>query len=527
MPTLARLEQALHNADAAGDTAAAKQFAAEIRAHPEYGGAKPQQREPDSVLSRIGTGIMDPVYGAAQIADRVLVNPIRQAISPGAASMEDVIRERDAEYSAPGGVDWARMGGNVLNPVSWAGGGTGVGRAVLGGAAQSVLAPTAADLDTGDFVTEKAKQAAIGGAAGGVMAKVLPRIMGGPIKPTEDAAALQRAGVTLTPGQAAGGRLGALEERAMSLPVVGDIISNARGRSLDDFQAAAINRNVVGLPKGVRSVDEANEAVSEMYQRAVPYIKPTPASRQGVQQALTDALDNPELIDSHRKILEGIHATRFKNYDQLDGPALKRLDSELGFLARKYRGPTASPSDKTLSDEIYRLQAAMREGWAAGMPEDKAWELTMANDAFRLMVPVNKAASQRPDERVMPRALQKAMAKQAGVDVSRMNPDDLVDPAVRVLGSKVPDSGTAGRLLLPGAVIGGLAAPQAALKAVLAAGGAAAAYSRAGSNILTGNTDVQRWLLTQTPAVRRAFIAALRAQQAGSGEGGAIDNSAD
>jgi hypothetical protein len=60
----------------------------------------PPKAEPDSFWSRFGTGVADPIYGAAQIADKA-INPIRQMISPGASSMEDVIRERDANYRAP------------------------------------------------------------------------------------------------------------------------------------------------------------------------------------------------------------------------------------------------------------------------------------------------------------------------------------------------------------------------------------------------------------------------------------------
>src|SRR4249920_2328135 len=135
------------------------------------------EREPDSVLSRIGTGLMDPVIGAGQIADRFLVNPIRQAISPGATSMEDVVKRREAEYRPPEGVDWARAGGNLANPISWAGGGAGLARAATAGALQAGLTPTAAGGDLGDFAKAKAAQMAVGGAAGGVLSKVLPRAL--------------------------------------------------------------------------------------------------------------------------------------------------------------------------------------------------------------------------------------------------------------------------------------------------------------------------------------------------------------
>ncbi|RPJ53636.1 MAG: hypothetical protein EHM24_32665 [Acidobacteria bacterium] len=342
--------------------------------------------------------------------------------------------------------------------------------------------------------------------------------MGGLIKPTADARALQRAGVTVTPGQAVGGKLGEWEEKLMSTPVVGDIIGKARSRSLDDFQRATLQQRVTGLPKGIKDVEDARDFVSEMYEKAVPHIKPTIESKANVKDALDAALANPELLDSHRKILQGIVDTRFKRYDELDGAALKRLDSELGHLARKWRSGNASPSDKTLSDEIYNVQAGMREGWAAGMPEDKAWDLHMANDAFRLMVPVRKAANQH-GERVMPKALARAVSRQTGNDMSRVLKDDpFLGAAVRTLPNKVPDSGTPSRLMTPAAIVGGLAAPGAALPALAGALAAAGAYTRTGSNLLTGNTAVQRRLAKMEPNTRRAVIAALRAQQASTAD---------
>src|SRR6187200_2085992 len=74
----------------------------------KFGEPKP---EPTGLGERVLTGLMDPVVGAAQLADKA-INPIRQAVAPGAMSMDDYVRQRDAEYKAPEGVDWGRMGGN-------------------------------------------------------------------------------------------------------------------------------------------------------------------------------------------------------------------------------------------------------------------------------------------------------------------------------------------------------------------------------------------------------------------------------
>jgi hypothetical protein len=463
---------------------------------------------------RFATGLADPIIGLGQVADRFLVNPIRQAISPGATSMEDVVKRRNAEYVPPEGIDWARMGGNVANPISWAGGGAGLGRVAATGAVQAGMAPTEAGLGLGDFATEKVKQAGLGGVSAGVLSKVLPRALRmQAVKPNEAGAALQAQGVRVTPGQAAGGWANALEQKATSIPIAGDVIQTARRRALEDVQSKAIER-ATGIP-GVKSIDDANEAVSDLYRQAVPHLKPNAEGFYGASEALYKAVDNPELTPQHVKTLEGLFKNTFANYERLDGPGLKKLDSELGALGRKYSGHGASPADQSLGEAIYAIRQGMREGWEQGLDPKHARTLREANAAYRGMIAVNKAASTRGDELVTPRALQKALARQAGTDVTRMRADPLLDPAVKALGSTVPDSGTAGRMLQGGAVGAAFADPVSTLLG--AAGtwaGTKAAYSKPGVDILTGNTRLQRGLAKQAPAVRKATVAALRAQLA-------------
>jgi hypothetical protein len=137
--------------------------------------AKPKAA-PASVLTRTIAGLSDPVVGVAQIADKVLVNPIRQAIFPGASSMQDYSRNREAELTPPEGMDIARMAGNVAQPLNYIGGGVPatlrnrVAQAMTGGAAQGIMSPTTDE----DFWQEKAKQAGIGATLGAGVNAVAP-----------------------------------------------------------------------------------------------------------------------------------------------------------------------------------------------------------------------------------------------------------------------------------------------------------------------------------------------------------------
>ena len=454
------------------------------------------KRQAGSVLSRTIEGLSDPIIGVAQVADRVLVNPIRQLVSPGASSMDDFVKNREANYQAPEGLDVARMVGNVASPMNYLGAGVPLRvRAAIAAGAQSAMAPVE---NTDQFWQEKAKQAGFGAALGHGVSKVVSGIT-----PTREAQALIAKGIQPSFGQSMGGIVNQVEQKATSLPFVGDAINYARNRASQEFEQAVLQRATQGAAK---TLDEANAHASRLYDEVVPYLKPTAQSVQNVQQSMRNALQNPELTDDGKKILTGLADKHFKNFGLLDGEAIKKLDSELGFLARKYTA--GDPASKTLADEIYNLQGAFRTGLEHGLPPDLQGKLQAANRTYAQLIPVNKAASARADERIMPRALQKALARQQRTDVTRMKPDALIDNAVAVLPSTVPDSGTAGRIMLGG---GGLAAglwPQMLAGGAVASAGAARPVQRA----MVGNTAWQKALSPYDADTAKVLAAALRSK---------------
>jgi hypothetical protein len=460
---------------------------------------EPTKRQPASFLKRALAGLADPIYGAAQIADKV-IDPVRQAISPGASSMADVIKQRDAEYQAPEGFDAARLVGNVANPVSWMGGGAGTLRAAGNAAVQSALQPVSPDAN---FLAEKAKQAGIGAAGGAVLSKAMRGFT-----PTPEAKALIEEGVQPTFGQSMGGMANKLEQQMTSIPLVGDAINYARNRALSEFEQKALERATDKT--GIKTLEEANQYAGQLYQEVVPHLKPTQQAVVGIQASVRNAMNNPEMTDQSKQVLAGLVEKHGQSFGQLSGEGIKKLDSELGYLARKYMG--GDPASKTLAEEIYNVQGALRTGLEHGLPAEMQGKLQAANKVWKETIPINKAASQRADERIMPRALQRAIAQQAKTDVTRMKPDDLIDNAVAVLPSNVPDSGTAGRLLSYSALTGGGLAsgtlPQILAGGALAGAGAARPVQRA----LVGNTAWQKALNPYDAQVAAAMAAALRGQ---------------
>lgn len=480
---------------------------------------------------RIQTGLMDPIVGAAQLMDKA-INPVRQFVSPGATSMEDVVRERDANYQAPEGIDFGRAVGTVANPMSWAGG-TGTLKlslaqlAKLGagaGAAQAALGPTAADLSGSDFATEKAKSMAIGGTIGAALPFAARGLREGfaplnPIKPTREAQALMAQGVQPTVGQARGGWANSVEQKLTAVPIIGDVIQGARNRAQDDFQKVALQRAMTGstdVPGKeylvANTVEEANKVASQLYEDVVPHLKPHQDVITKSYEKLQEARANPQLTKEGRKILSDLTKSYFDGFGKREGATIKQLDSQIGYDIRKYAA--GDPNHQAIADGLMEVQRGFREGLESGLPAEFRGALKDANQIFRNLIPFNKAASARADEKVLPRALQRALARQSRTDASRFA-DDLIDPAVSVLPNTVPDSGTAGRMLLGLGTLGGGAVtgllPLATAGAIAAP--AALGATRTGQKALLGGYNLGAKGEQLSPQMARFIAAMLRGEE--------------
>lgn len=97
---------------------------------------------------------------------------------------------------------------------------------------------------------EGALSGALGSVGGQLLGRALARTAGGVVRPSAQAQKLMAEGVQPTIGQGAdqgsmfGRRVAKLEEAAQSLPVMGDVITNARGRAQRELVQAAANRAV-------------------------------------------------------------------------------------------------------------------------------------------------------------------------------------------------------------------------------------------------------------------------------------------
>ena len=137
----------------------------------------------------------------------------------------------------------AGVGRTILNPNT-------LGKAAAVGAGYLGLQPTE---EQGMAGIQQRGVEALKGAAGGVLgygvAKGAGRVLNPSISP--EVTMMQKAGITPTPGQIIGGPAKKAEEAARSIPILGDMITRAQRKGIEQFNRAAINRALNPVGKSI------------------------------------------------------------------------------------------------------------------------------------------------------------------------------------------------------------------------------------------------------------------------------------
>lgn len=158
------------------------------------GQPKPSEARQNAPTSGLVMGFRDPIDAGAQMLPRALgaitslfglaPNRVSNFLDSEAARVDNIVRDTNAGYeqsrvadalpsTEKPGFDWARLAGNVANPATWLGGAPTKGAGLLqlagagakAGAVSGAMQPV---LDTDNFWTEKAKQAAMGAGTGAI-----------------------------------------------------------------------------------------------------------------------------------------------------------------------------------------------------------------------------------------------------------------------------------------------------------------------------------------------------------------------
>lgn len=508
--------------------------------------AKPAQpsAKPITTGEKFAKGLADPFDGGAQLLTQVLPKGVVAAgdrfnnwiadktglvarLPEGGVDQQ--VREGEAAYQArrqaagETGIDWTRMAGNVVNPANLAiaarlpaaasmAGAVGVGAA--GGAGSAALTP----VGSGDFWAEKGQQVGIGAFGGAVVpvaTNALSRVISPAASTNPQIAALRAEGIRPTVGQTAGGALNRLEEKLTSVPVIGDAISAARRGAANDVNRAAFNRALApinqALPDdlvGREAVEFTERAIGNGYEALLPrlIVRPDQAFAGGVnslRQAVNTGAIDPTAARAFNRILNNDVLSKMQG-GALTGQTFKQIEGDLGqHISRLAQSTDAD--QRLVGDALQEVQAEMRRMLVRSNP-NQAQELGALNTAWANFKRVQRAAAGvgAEDGMFSPAQLQSAVkaldrSKDKG-QFARGNAlmQDLSDPAKAILGSKVPDSGTPGRL-----AAGGLTFLDPTGIAPWAMGAGAAAYLRPSQNALT-------YLMTQRPQMAQPISNALQ-----------------
>ena len=299
-----------------------------------------------------------------------------------------------------------------------------------------------------------------------------------PAKVDPDVALLNREGVSLTPGQMRGGVARAAEDNATSLPILGTSIADRRTEGFDSFDRALINRTLkpIGeaLPDGMtgtEAVKYAGDKLSKGYETAIPgrVIRADSGFADDVRQVF-DGIDTltPQATERLADILDKRITSRLPQNGKMDGELYKLIQSELDFEVNRFSGAT-DPDMRAVGDAIQGVQSAL-ENAARRQDPSFAARIEALDRGWAELARIEAAAAKSTDlsGRFTPAHYRQSLVagdnrvRRRGVARGEAMSQDLAGAALRVLPSKVPDSGTAGRGMwgilasAPGAALGAM-----------------------------------------------------------------------
>jgi len=336
---------------------------------------------------------------------------------------------------------------------------------------------------------DTSEAALMGGLFGGGGAGVLSgagRLLAPAVRP--EAAALRQEGVPLTPGSAFGGRIQQIEQSAESLPIAGRIITGAREKQFEKFNEAAYNRVLKNIdpklkvPKGLQGRDAYNfveKSITDQYNKVVPNLRVAYTNKvQSGFDAIKNRYGKGKLSAADKDQLDAMidsYANDLRNRQIITGQSVQAIKQELRENASAYSSGTGS--QKILGNAMKDL-----EGFYMNVLRNQnptyASKLKKADSAFRDFVRVQTAmAKTRGDEGVFTPAQLESAVRQTDKSARKGQfargaapMQDFSGTATSVLGTKVPDSGTAGRGMTAAALTGGLSFVNPKMAALSAIG---------------------------------------------------------
>lgn len=210
--------------------------------------------------------------------------------------------------------------------------------------------------------------------------------------------ALRREGVSLTPGQAAGGALKTVEDLAQRAPILGPAIRGARQRAGESFSRAATARPLAAIGEelptnigaGAEAIEYVGRRLGQEFDRAaamVPEVVADDVFQQGIARIGQGKTDLPPDIAAQFDTILQNRLGRLEG--PITGTQLRQIESEITQLASRYEGD-ANTAGRLMGDMLAdvgdEIQALMgraspeageilnraRAGWADFVPVRRA-----------------------------------------------------------------------------------------------------------------------------------------------------------
>ena len=511
-----------------------------------------------SAMHGILRGMKDPVDAMAQLAVHALPNSVVNAGNQAnnwladstgmvgripSGGIDQMLADQESNYQAGRqandrqGFDVARMMGNVgalaipvaklPMPATFMG---RIGANAAIGAGTAAMNPV---YGSGDYLSEKGAQTGMGALAGLVASPLgegLARIAMPNSASNPSLAMLRREGVQPTVGQTLGGMAARIEDKAQSIPFVGDAITNARDRANQQFNIAALNRVVEPIGgrinvAGTEGVKQAGDMLSAAYDRALRGLGGVTLDAQSrAELATVQQMANSLPAQTKRQyqtILQNFVTGRMTPQGGMNAQTFKIIDSDIGKRAASYRSSSVA-SERELGDALTETQRILRDSVARQDP-NYAKQLEAANAGWAQLVRVENASNAAANfgGEFKPSQLMSAVkqgdrqvhVRGRGVARGDALMQDLAIAGQNVLPSRTANSGTVDRALLLGT--GGAAVADPFITGSLLLGGAAAYTSPAQNALRALVSDRPQFANSLANIIRKATPLAATANKPG------------
>lgn len=470
-----------------------------------------------SAKSSFTMGLGEPFAGAEQLAGKA-AEYITSAgglypneVSKSLADTNEMLRLRqlkDEEDLATArriggreGIDFARLGGNVLSPANLIGGlGAGNIAANIGirnpaaiAAATGAGASLTTPVTSPDFWEEKTKQAiggAVLGAGGQKVIEFSSRVLNPLISASEKK--LRDLGITPTLGQTLGGIVQTTEDFLEVLPFVGGLIKNAKEDSYDSFRQGVLNKGLAKvdakLPKnakGYEAIQQAFKIKNAKYDEALigtTFDLDNAALSKLSEKMVNASFDKPVQKEIYDNIITTTVFSRFGKSLSIDGQSFKNMESELN--AKIFQYNKGDVNEQQIAEALKDTLQSLKSVFARQNPE-KSSALRRVDSLHRDLTLIEDASKRSQTGKFTPENYNAAIKENAGGRKKRQfgrgqaYNQELATAGIEVLGNADGSVSHTAKQVVTGA-IGGYGAYLSPQVSAIIAATSPLAYSKIG-----------------------------------------------